>query len=434
MFEPMNKRHFDCDILIIGGGPAGLAAACCAAESGRRVTIIDDNPGPGGQIWRGEHKKSTIPEARKWIDRALGSKVEFIQGARVFDQPEDHLLLAESQDDVFAFGYSKLIIATGARERFLPFPGWTLPNVMGAGGLQALVKSGLPVDGKRVVVAGSGPLLLAVAAYLQKHNAKIALIAEQTARSNLLKFGLGLFGQPDKLLQAISIKKQLLSVPYKTSCWPVSARGGEKLESITLKQSNKTIEIDCDYLACGFHLVPNLELPALLGCNVDDGTVKIDQFQETTVAGVYCAGESTGIGGLELSLIEGEIAGYATTGNQEQAKRLFSSRDKQRRFAGLLNRTFDLRPELKEIADESTIVCRCEDVTLGRLRQYNAWRGAKLQTRCGMGSCQGRICGSAAEFLLGWKHESVRPPVFPARLDHLIRAASASGAESKAIN
>ncbi|HZS48551.1 MAG TPA: FAD/NAD(P)-binding oxidoreductase [Blastocatellia bacterium] len=422
----MDRKRLDCDILIIGGGPAGLAAASSAAKNGRSVSIIDDNPNPGGQIWRGESSKSSIPQAAALLNKVKDLGVDFIGGARVFDQPEDHLLLAESLNDVLELQYSKLIIATGARERFLPFPGWTLPNVMGAGGLQALVKSGMPIDGKLVIIAGSGPLLLAVASYLYKHDAKIVLIAEQTSRSNLLKFGLGLIGQPDKILQAIDIKKQLFGVPYKTNCWPVSAHGHGKLESVKLKQDDRTFEIDCDYLACGFHLIPNLELPALLGCETDDGVVKTDQFQQTSVPDIYCAGESTAIGGLDLSLVEGEIAGYAATGNEQQAEHLFNSRQKHRKFADLLNRTFELRDELKALPDQSTIVCRCEDVTFDRLRQYNEWRAAKLHTRCGMGPCQGRICGPAVEFFLGWKPESVRPPIFPARLDNLIRVATAS--------
>src|SRR5690348_8960269 len=174
----MSSLDHNYDALVIGGGPAGLAAAVSARQAGARVAIVDDNPGPGGQIWRGEHRRPNSPEAAEWFNRAHIKQVEFIGGARVYDRPEKGLLLAETFDGALELRFRKLILATGAREIFLPFPGWTLPGVTGAGGLQALVKSGLPIEGKKVVVAGAGPLLLAVAAYLRKRGADVALIAE----------------------------------------------------------------------------------------------------------------------------------------------------------------------------------------------------------------------------------------------------------------
>src|SRR5262249_10293659 len=161
-----------------------------------------------------------------------------------------------------------LVLATGARERFLPFPGWTLPNVMGAGGLQALVKSGLPIAGKRVAVAGSGPLLLAVAKYLREHGAQVPLVAEQAAGASGDRFGLGLIRHPSKWAQAVAIRAGLMGTRYLTSCWPVSAKGSERLESVEFQRAGKTWTEACDYLACGFGLIPNLELPMLLGCKI----------------------------------------------------------------------------------------------------------------------------------------------------------------------
>src|SRR6202162_6487961 len=161
-------------------------------------------------------------------------------GKRVFDQPEARVLLAEGDDDLCELRYRNLILATGARERFLPFPGWTLPNVMGAGGLQALVKSGLPVAGKRVLVAGSGPLLLAVAAYLRQHGAEIPMICEQASRSSLARFSLSLLRQPVKWRQGFSLREQLSGIPFVPSCWPVEARGHGTLEEVAISQgSNK---------------------------------------------------------------------------------------------------------------------------------------------------------------------------------------------------
>jgi hypothetical protein len=152
-----------------------------------------------------------------------------------------------------------------------------------------------------------------------------------------------------------------------------------------------------------------------------DGSVAVDEFQKTTVTDVFCAGESTGIGGVELSLIEGEIAGLAAAGLYDNAGSLFSLRRKHWNFGRLLEHTFALRSELRSLADSSTIVCRCEDVTIERIQAYKNWREAKLMTRCGMGPCQGRICGPAVEFLYGWSAESVRPPIFPASVRTLVR-------------
>jgi NADPH-dependent 2,4-dienoyl-CoA reductase/sulfur reductase-like enzyme len=415
-----DRRQFD--VLVVGGGPAGIAAACCAAEAALRVAIADDNSALGGQIWRGEHSSPSSKEAESWYQRVKDLRVEHLPGTRVFAQADSHTLLAETDSSVCEFSFRGLIIATGARERFLPFPGWTLPNVMGAGGLQALAKSGWNVRGRKVVVAGTGPLLLAVAAHLKEYGAKVRLIAEQASQRQLLLFALGLCRQPSKLKDALSLRRQLLGVPYLNGCWPVAAEGKQKLETVTLRRGAKTWCVSCDYLACGFHLVPNTELAALLGCAIENGKVRVDDLQQTTLPNVYCAGEPTGIGGLELSLLEGQIAGYSAAGRQDSARRLFANRNKMRWFAAALERAFALRPELQELARPETLVCRCEDVSLSRLREHSSWRAAKLLTRCGMGPCQGRVCGPALEFLLDWKPDSVRPPVFPVRVESLIAA------------
>jgi D-hydroxyproline dehydrogenase subunit alpha len=415
-----DRREFD--VLVVGGGPAGIAAACCAAEAALRVAIADDNPALGGQIWRGEHASPSSKEAAFWYQRVKDLRIERLAGTRVFAQVDSQTLAAETDTSVCELSFRSLILATGARERFLPFPGWTLPNVMGAGGLQALAKSGWHVRGRKVVVAGTGPLLLAVAAHLKQYGADVRLIAEQASRRQLLAFALGLWRQPPKLKDALSLRCQLLGIPYQTSCWPVAAEGKHKLESVTMRRGANTWSVPCDYLACGFHLVPNTELAALLGCAVENAKVRVDDLQQTTVPGIYCAGEPTGIGGLELSLLEGQIAGYAAAGRLDSARRLFANRNKMRRFATALERAFALRPELKELPQPDTLVCRCEDVSLSRLREHSSWRAAKLLTRCGMGPCQGRVCGPALEFLLDWKPESVRPPVFPVRVESLLAA------------
>ena len=354
--------------------------------------------------------------------RFQAAKVETLRETRVVDSPASGVLHAECAEGPIELQYGKLILATGARERFLPFPGWTLPNVMGAGGLQALVKGGVSVEGKRVVVAGSGPLLLAVAAYLRKHGAVVALIAEQTDWAHLARFALSIAREPSKVFQGLALKWALRGIPYTPGCWPVRAFGEQRVAGVELKTEGKTWREPCDYLACGFGLVPNLELPLLLGCGIRDGFVAVDDWQQTSRPGVYCAGEPIGIGGVDLALIEGRIAGFAAAGMMDRARREFRVRANARWIRAGLDKAFALRDELRAIALPDTIVCRCEDVPLERMRAHSAWRPAKLQTRCGMGPCQGRICGPAAEFLLGWKQESVRPPLFPVRVDHLTQS------------
>lgn len=384
-------------IVIAGAGPAGLAAARAAAEFGAAAVIVDDNPGPGGQIWRGQAERA----------RGLPAAVKLICGARIVAAPAPGRLTLETFDSALELAYGKLILATGARERWVPFPGWTLPHVVGAGGLQALVKSGMPIAGKRVVVAGSGPLLLAAANYLRHRGAQIALVAEQADGAAIRRFALTLARHPGKVFDAIRLRA---GIRYLTGCWPVSASPA----TVTLRRGGRSWTEPCDYLACGFGLVPNVELATLLA-----GGATVDELQQTRAPGIYAAGEVTGIGGLELSQVEGAIAGYAAAGQPDRARRLFVRRARYARFARALEETFALRAELKALPAPDTLVCRCEDVPLASLRQFCSWREAKLQTRCGMGPCQGRVCGPALEFLLGWKAESVRPPVFPARIGTL---------------
>ena len=407
-------RRFD--ILVVGGGPAGMAAAVHAAEHGRRVGIIDDNAALGGQIWRGEAESE--PTASKWAERLRLSGATVLCG-RISHEPAPRTLLAEGDDVLHELHYEKLILATGARERFLPFPGWTLANVMGVGGLQAMVKSGLPIRGKRVVIAGTGPLLLAVAAHLRRHGAEIPIICEQASWARLARFSMALLGHPRKIVQGVQLKRQFAGARFCANSWPVAANGKSTIEAVTISRSGKMETVPCDYLACGFHLVPNIELPLLLGCQIQNSSVHIDDFQRTTVADVFCAGEPTGIGGVELSLVEGEIAGLTAAGRIAEASSLFGKREKLRRFARSLGRAFPLRPELHRLPAPETIVCRCEDVRYSNLREHTGWRDAKLQTRCGMGPCQGRICGPATQFLFKWNPDSVRPPIFPVRVESM---------------
>jgi D-hydroxyproline dehydrogenase subunit alpha len=392
-----------------------MAAALRAHECGARVAVIDDNPAAGGQIWRRGDSQSS-----QWFARFTAADIPVITGASVISGDLDSgTLLIETENETLELSFHALILATGAREVFLPFPGWTLPGVMGVGGIQALVKSGMPVSGKRVVIAGSGPLMLAAAAYLRKQGAYVKLIAEQASRGVVARFVLQLLRSPGKIVQAARLQLALLGVPYLHGCWVEAAEGNGRVEKVRLRHGGKTWTEDCDYAGIAYGLCPNTELASLLGCRIEETTVAVDEFQQSSLDRIFCAGECTGIGGLDLSLIEGEIAGYAACGRKDLARRLFGKRSRALRFAGSLNNAFTLRDELKSLPRPGTFVCRCEDVTFERLQNMPSFRAAKLHTRCGMGSCQGRVCGPAADFLFGWRTESIRPPIFPARLGSL---------------
>ncbi len=422
----MANRRLQFEVMVVGAGPAGIAAACTAAERGRKVAVVDNSPWLGGQIWRGDlaHPKRGL--ARRWLDRLQESGVSVFSNATVFAAPSPQVLLAETPDGVLELGWKKLILATGARERSLPFPGWTLPGVIGPGGLHAMVKSGWPIAGKRVVVAGSGPLLLAAADGLKQAGAQIVLVAEQADWSQVLRFGMSLVRYPGKLVQGLGVKGRLLGVPYRCGCWPIRADGTGSVGRVTLTDGSRTGAEDCDYVACGFHLVPNVELPCLLGCALADGFVRVNEFQQTSLQEVFCAGEPTGIGGADCAIVEGQIAGLAAAEEWDRARSLFNQRASWHHFRLSLQRAFALRPEFRQLADPDTVVCRCEDVRLAALKGCESLRAARLQTRCGMGSCQGRTCGAAVQFLFGWENDSVRPPLFPVRLASLTGVLSRS--------
>lgn len=282
------------------------------------------------------------------------------------------------------------------------------------------MKSGLPVAGKRIIVAGTGPLLLAAAAYFRRQGAVVPVIAEQASSIRLARFIVRLLRHPAKLLQAAALRFHLRGIRYLTSCRVEAANGNSRLENVRLRRGGQVWCEDCDYLAIAYGFRPNIEFAVLLGCQADASGVRVDRFQQSSQESIYCAGECTGVGGVELSILEGEIAGYAAAGRTDLAARFFKARATARQFAAALESAFILGTELKNLSLPDTIICRCEDVTWQRLQSMDSWRSAKLYMRCGMGPCQGRVCGPILEFLLGFHPEGVRPPVFPARLESLV--------------
>lgn len=423
--------HFD--ILIAGAGPAGLSAARIAANSGAHVGIIDDNPRPGGQIWRQGPHHPPVGLARTLL-QALADRpnVSLHSGTRIVQTLPGPRLTVEDARQSLTLSGDRVIIATGARERFLPFPGWTLPGVTGAGGLQALIKGGTPVEGQRIIVAGSGPLLWAAAATAQARGARIVAIVEQAPTHAVARFAGGLLLTPAKLVQAMRLRLGLWRTPYWRNAWITAAHGDAALDRVTVRHGDATFDVPCDRLACGFGLLPNTRLAAAMGCRLiryaGDPAIAVDASQATSVDHVFAAGECTGVGGMELSATEGRIAAHAALGRPEDARKLFPLRERYRRFATRMHEAFALNPALRTLAAPDTIFCRCEDVVHHDVAAQTSWRAAKLQTRCGMGPCQGRICGAAAAFCFGWGPEGEslgtppRAPLSPARVATLVRS------------
>jgi NADPH-dependent 2,4-dienoyl-CoA reductase/sulfur reductase-like enzyme len=421
----MTDRMQQCDVLVIGAGPAGIAAAVRARELGAKVVVADDNACAGGQIWRRSQDLRDDRSAPSrlmwnWLDRFQKSGAVLLSHTRIVAPLDSNLLLAEDDSGGLRIRYRSVVLATGARERLLPFPGWTLPNVLGVGGAQALEKAGLSLRGKRVAVAGSGPLLLAVAATLCKGGAAVVGVFEQAPRSQVLAFGASLVKRPQTLIQAATYLRHIGIKNYYLGWWPIAAKGKAELSSVVVTDGKLIREIDCNYVACGYHLLPNTELASMFGCHLENGGVVVDANQQSSVPGIYAAGEAIGVAGLDCALVEGEIAGGSAFGVDWQSRSLHRERNSLRRMASAMNEVFRLRPELRSVLADDTIVCRCEDVNWGRVRRYGSMRSAKIHTRCGMGSCQGRICGAALQFLVGWEGDTSRPPLYPVRLSTLL--------------
>jgi NADPH-dependent 2,4-dienoyl-CoA reductase/sulfur reductase-like enzyme len=407
---------------IVGSGPAGLSAAQATLDAGASVCLIDDNHAPGGQIWRGGPGQWTDARAtRMWTALHDHPRFSHLPGTQVIGCADANTLLVETADGGATIPFERLLLCAGARELSLPFPGWTLPGVTGAGGLQALIKGGMPVRDRTVVIAGTGPLLLATAATALQAGAHVAAIVEHQSWSRLAGFGLALLARHrSKFAQAASLFAALRAVPYVTGGRIVAAAGDDILRSVTITARGKEITYSCDFLGAGFGLVPNTDLGRALGCATADGAIVVDAAQKTSRADVWAAGECTGIGGVDKAVAEGRHAALAALGVHPSARDVPVLRASHA-FATLLTRTFAPDEALKTMCRPDTIVCRCEDVTAAQLLPHRDWREAKLATRVGMGPCQGKTCGPACAFLFGWTPPDSRIPIMPASARALSR-------------
>ncbi|MEV4555660.1 FAD-dependent oxidoreductase [Kitasatospora sp. NPDC049285] len=432
--SPSERPH---DLAVIGAGPAGLAAAATAADLGLRVALLDSGPRLGGQYYR--HPAPELGAARPeklhhgWA--AFARLRARLTGHHLVDHLAGHHVWAAEAGEPWRLHATRgpqagdratvlartVLLATGAYERQLPFPGWTLPGVVTAGGAQAMLKSGLVLPGRRIVLAGSGPLLLAAASSLVAAGAEVPAVVEATDYLGYARGLPTLLANPAKLVEGAEHGAALLRhrVRLRRSSAVVEAHGDDRVTGVTVARLDARWRpvpgterrIACDALAIGHGLVPQIELATELGAatrTLPDGTValRVDAEQRTSLPGLYAAGETCGVGGADLALAEGVLAAHAIAGRPapEPVRR---RRARRRRFAELMAAAHAPGPEWTGWVTDDTDVCRCEEVPAGRIRAAVDELGAadprtvKLLTRAGMGWCQGRMCGPAVARLSG---------------------------------
>ncbi len=417
--EPAKLESDRFDIAVAGGGPAGIAAAVRASEAGKRVVVLDSGARAGGQIWRGRFPRAAPGRRREVARRPRTLPRRRRDGRR---RPRD---LARIPDRGSTGKRSRRARrgtrrAGERRPRAVP----SVSRLDASERLRNRRRAGARevrrvVPGKRVVLAGSGPLLLPAAATLSKGGANVVLVAEQAPAARIAFFAAGLWRSPRLWADAARYRRAFAPARYAPGTWAVEAQGKDRISEVLLTNGRRRWTEACDVLCTGYGLVPNTELARLLGCEMDGEAVTVDALQETSVPGVFCAGEPTGVGGVDLAILEGEIAGACAAG-EAPPDALLASRLRLRGYSRRLDRAFRLRSELREMASPDTIVCRCEDVRLGELDPAWSPRQAKLYTRAGMGPCQGRVCGPALAFHFGWGPDRVQFPVFPASIRAMI--------------
>lgn len=439
------------DVLIIGAGAAGLSAAALISSVGVNVVVLDENALPGGQYYRQSRLAGSLPAkivgpsqdaGRALIDQVNLEYARIYTDTLVWGVEGNNTVLYAQGGRSGRISSKAIILATGAHERVIPFPGWTLPGVMTAGAAQTLLKAQGLLPGKRIVIAGTGPFLFPVSTQLAAAGARLEAVCE-LSRDRLWPLRVD---QPYRHLRIYRealgylAKMRRLGLHVSMGTGVVEALGDVALREVTIADFDEAHNevpstrrtVAADTLLTSFGFVPNVQVARLLGCDMGWDPVQKTWFVEanarlqTSRQGTYVAGEIVGIGGHRVARSEGHFAagsaledlGYKLDSGAVAARRqAWRTRSAGRQFASHMLESFVLKPGIFNLAKPDTIVCRCESVPRKEI-DYHAhlWEGAqrpvKQCTRAGMGRCQGRICGFAVSQLV--RQHSACPDNAPA--------------------
>ena len=427
------------DVIVLGAGPAGVSAALAASQCGLRVCLVDEAPLAGGQIYKALPSsfkaKKTLGldfEQGSSLREALDSSdVETFFGRTVWLVRDGFTLEVVGPEELESFEAKSLILATGTHERIIPFPGWTLPGVIGLGAATLLLKSQQILPGRRTIVAGAGPLLLAVAVKVLESGGELVAVVDLNSAADVLRLAPSLMGRPDLAFQGISWMARIhaAGVPFLSRHTIVAAKGAEQVREVhvqpvdqewKLLHDRKAQVFEADALCVGHGLVPVTEVSRLLGVDheyrpdLGGWVASHDEFFRTSLSMLYVTGDGAGIAGARAAQLRGKMAGLVAAHDigklsREDFYRVTSKLKGQlrraERFGQAMSQLMRFRPGLLSTITAETIMCRCEDVCRDEieealnegacdLNQLKAW------TRCGMGPCQGRMCGEAVASLL----------------------------------
>jgi len=449
------------DVAVIGAGPAGLAAAATAAEQGLSVLLLDEQAHPGGQIYRdvtraGADRLQVLGNdyaaGRALVDRFAQSTARHVGGAAVWNVTRDRVIHYLKEGRSQSITASQLILCTGAMERPFPIPGWTLPGVMTAGAAQILLKSVGVAPAQPAVLAGCGPLLYLLAWQYLRAGVRIAAIVDTTQRGDYLRalrhIAGAVAGWRD-VKKGLGLIRSIRSagIPFYRGASELAVEGGERATALCFRVGAASHRIPTDLVLLHQGAVPNHQITASLRLphRWDEPQLcwlpQADAWGRLALDGFLIAGDGRGIAGGAAAALQGQLAGLAAAhgaGRLSQAERdreaqpLRSALRRQLHIRPFLNTLY--RPKVQHrVPADDVIACRCEEVSAGELRRMVALgctgpSQTKAFSRCGMGPCQGRLCGLTVTEVIAQArgvspaevgHYRIRPPLKPITLQEL---------------